>query len=134
MFFTWLNLASNFDLTWLRNRCPQVKLFLTARCAVDMDSIGIGTTGVTSVVCPLLTSATFRAVLQISVRRHRLRPAGCVRACRCGREGSRHPTPPLPTDPRCPALFTFQRPFFGALLATRQATSWRARQAAGQRC
>ena len=72
VFFHLLNLTSNFDLTFLRNPCLQVKLFFTARCADDTDSTGIGTTGLASVVCPLLISATFRAVLHHCARPHDL--------------------------------------------------------------
>ena len=43
-------------LILLRNPCPQVKFFFTAKCADDTKLFAIGTTGITSVASALLIS------------------------------------------------------------------------------
>ena len=53
----------NFIPALRRNPCAQVKFFFTARCADGTESIDTKTTGIASVVIPLLILATFRAVL-----------------------------------------------------------------------
>ena len=45
------------------NLRAQVKFFFTAGCADRTESVDIKTTGIASLVCPLLISATFRSAL-----------------------------------------------------------------------
>ena len=59
----------NFVLALLRNTYVQVKFSSTASYADDTESIGIKTTGIASLVCVLLISATFRTGLD-----HRVSP------------------------------------------------------------
>ena len=59
----YLKKHQKFVTTLLRNPCAQIKLFFTARCAGDTKSSDIETTGIASVVFPLLILVTFRAVL-----------------------------------------------------------------------